>query len=578
MVASTENKKIQAPLRLGDLLVEKGVLTAAQIEHALAFQKNLPHRKLLGEVLVELEFVTEEQVLEVLAVAYDVPFATLSAKLVDANVFELLPKEYSEKQKVLPLFLVGGKLTLAMAEPANVFLVEEIERMTGHVVQVVAATEKDILSTLQSISANDGVFVIEDLVDDIEEADLKYVESQVEDISDIEAGGDESPVIRLVNGIVFGAVRDGASDIHIEPDENTLRVRYRVDGRLYEKANPPASMLPAIVSRVKIMGGMDISERRIPQDGGITVQVKGRQVDLRVSTMPGKFGEKVVIRIIDRGNAMKTLSQLGFSSEMIDRYRQVIHQPNGVVLVTGPTGSGKSTTLYGTLNEINSNEINISTVEDPVEYSIAGVNQFQVQERAGFTFAGALRALLRQDPDVIMVGEVRDEETARIANQAALTGHMVLSTLHTNDAPSAVTRLIDIGLEPYLVAATIRGVLAQRLVRKICHLCKEKVDQTSDVQRAVKTLVGNGEPVQELYHGVGCNKCRMTGYSGRIGIYELLTPSDALLEVVSKGGTLQDIKRKAIEDSCYITLREDGIEKVKAGLTTIDEILRATTV
>ena len=576
--ANSKNTAVAAP-RVGDLLLEKGIVSQDQIEQALAYQKNnRGHRKLLGEVLVELEFVTNEQVMEALADAYGVPFARITSQLSDPKVVGLLQRDFLEKQKVLPLFLIEGKLTVAMPEPTNVFLIEEIERLTGHSVQVVATTAKDIQDTLGSVLPDGNVFVIDDVMDDAANADLSVVEKQVTDLSDLEGSASESPVIKLVNYIVFSAVKENASDIHIEPDDNTLRVRYRVDGRLYEKVSPPHQMLAAVVSRIKIMAGLDISERRVPQDGGITIVIDKRQIDLRVSTCPGKFGEKVVIRIIDTRNAMTSLEQLGFGYEMLEKFRETIHQPNGVFLVTGPTGSGKSTSLYASLNEINDEAINISTVEDPVEYNLAGVNQFQVNEKAGFTFSGALRSLLRQDPDVIMLGEIRDQETARIATQAALTGHMVLSTLHTNDAPSAITRLYNIGVESYLVAASIRGVLAQRLVRKICKHCKEPVEMTPKVRHSLDQLaVAGAQPIETVYQGTGCNHCRNTGYAGRLGIYELMIPDDECLDLISRGAGLQELRRHIEAGDGYITLRADGLEKVRAGLTTLEELFKATT-
>jgi type IV pilus assembly protein PilB len=563
--------------RVGDLLLEKGLITPDQVEQALAYQKNSGHRRLLGEVLVELDMVSQDQVMEVLAEAYGVPFARLSPKLVDPAAIALLEREFLEQQHVLPLFLVEGKLTVAMPEPTNVFLIEEVERLTGHTVQVVATTASDIETTLQSMLPDGNVFVIDDVMSDVAEADLSVVEKQITDLSDLEGSASESPVIKLVNFIVYAAVKDSASDIHIEPDDGKLRVRYRVDGRLYEKISPPYAMLPAVVSRIKIMAGLDISERRVPQDGGITIVIDKRQIDLRVSTCPGKFGEKVVIRIIDTRNAMTGLAQLGFAPDMLETLRNTLHQPNGVFLVTGPTGSGKSTTLYASLNELNEESVNISTVEDPVEYNLAGVNQFQTNDKAGFTFAGALRSLLRQDPDIIMLGEIRDQETARIATQAALTGHMVLSTLHTNDAPSAITRLYNVGVEPYLVAAAIRGVQAQRLVRRVCPACKEPAEMTHTLERTLRQLNdAGGPPVETVYHGTGCAKCRDTGYAGRLGIYELMVPDDECLDLISRGAGLQEIRRHVSQGSGYTTLRQDGLEKVRAGLTTLEELFRAT--
>lgn len=564
------------PPRVGDLLLEKGLVSAEQIKQALAYQKSRGNKKLLGEVLVELEFVATHQVMEALADTYGVPFARLTPGLVDPKAVGLLEREFLESQSLLPLFLVQGKLTLAMAEPTNVFLVDEVERMTGYSVQIVATTPQDIEETLKTILPDGNIFVIDDMMD-VSETDLSVVEKQITDLSDLEGSASESPVIKLVNYIVYAAVKDGASDIHVEPDDGKLRVRYRVDGRLYEKICPPHQMLAAVVSRIKIMAGLDISERRVPQDGGITIVIDKRQIDLRVSTCPGKFGEKVVIRIIDTRNAMTSLEKLGFGHEMLETFRATIHEPNGVFLVTGPTGSGKSTSLYAALNEINNEAINISTVEDPVEFNLPGVNQFQVNDKAGFTFSGALRSLLRQDPDVIMLGEIRDQETAKIATQAALTGHMVLSTLHTNDAPSAITRLYNIGVEPYLVAASIRGVLAQRLVRKICTSCKEQVEMTPALERTMERLVGpNDTPIDVVYHGAGCPKCRETGYAGRIGIYELMVPDDECLDLISRGSGLQELRRHVEAGNSYTTLRQDGLEKVRAGLTTLEELFKAT--
>jgi len=564
-------------VRVGDLLVEKGLVTEEQIGKALAFQKDRGHKKLLGEVLIDLEYVTEAQVMEALAEAYGIPYVHLEAKVVDPAILDVLPKDFRDQQCVLPLFLVNGKLTLAVAEPANVFVVEEVQRITGHSVQLVAATAKDIQTTQQAQIAGDTGMVIDELIDDIDEEDLTVVEQQITDLTDgSEDSANDSPVIKLVNYLLFTAVQEGASDIHIEPDDSALRVRYRVDGQLYQKMNPPIKMLPAVVSRIKIMAKLDISERRVPQDGGISIRISKRQVDLRVSTMPGKFGEKVVIRIIDKNNAMTGLHQIGFSQTMHDQFASIISQPNGIVLVTGPTGSGKSTTLYGALRHINKESVNISTVEDPVEMNIPGINQFQTNEKAGFTFATALRALLRQDPDVVMLGEIRDQETARIATQAALTGHMVLSTLHTNDAPSAITRLFNVGVEPYLVAASIRGALAQRLVRRICKSCKEPVKLNDNMKRTVERLGPKAQAVQEFYQGDGCKACRGTGYAGRAGIYELFIPNDDALDAITRGASLQELK-KIGEASGYITLLQDGLEKVGAGVTTIEELVSAIT-
>lgn len=428
------------------------------------------------------------------------------------------------------------------------------------------------------VRAKQTFFVIDDAGDDLDIDNIETVTAHSIDMSDPAAGVDDSPVIKLVNYIILSAVRESASDIHIEPDDGTLRVRYRVDGRLYEKIEPPYHMLAALVSRIKIMAALDISERRVPQDGAITIRVDNRQIDLRVSTMPGKFGEKVVMRIVDQKNAVASLDKLGFSEKMLHTLRLLISQPNGVVLVTGPTGSGKSTTLYGALAEINREDINISTVENPVEYNLAGINQFQTHDKAGFTFAKALRALLRQDPDVVMLGEIRDQETAKIATQAALTGHMVLSTLHTNDAPSAVTRFINVGVEPYLVAAALRGVLAQRLVRKTCSYCAEPATFDEKEQRIVEHLAEEGYEITGAMKGAGCKKCRQSGFAGRLGLYEIFVPDAECMDAVSKGASLQEIRMLAGKGSEYLTLKEDGIDKINAGLTTLEEVFKVVAV
>ena len=563
-------------VRIGDLLLETGLISREQLDQALAYQRENGQGKLLGEIVVELKFVTEEQVMEQLAHAYGVPFARVSPKISDPKVIDVLPRDYLEKNNVLPMFLVQGKLTIAVHEPTNVFLIDEIQRMTGHPVQIVASTARDIRATLQVYLPAANVFVIDELVEDIQPDDLTVVEKEIADLASLENSANNSPVIKLVNYLIFSAVHEGASDIHIEPGDKWLRVRFRVDGILFEKLKPPYQMHAAVVSRIKIMSGLDISERRVPQDGGMTVLINKRPVDLRVSTMPGKFGEKVVMRVIDNRNTQTSLEPLGFSYPMLQKFRHLIQQPNGIVLVTGPTGSGKSTTLYAALNEISNDEVNICTVEDPVEYNLAGVNQFQVNDKIGFTFSGALRSLLRQDPDIVMLGEIRDQETARIATQAALTGHLVLSTLHTNDAPSAVTRLFNIGVEPYLVAASLRGVLAQRLLRRICPHCKEPVGVTPVVQRAVQQMGETpGTTIETLFRGRGCSKCRNTGYSGRVGAFELLVPDDELLDAISRGAPLQELRR-LVRAGGFIGLRQDGLEKVKAGLTTMEELLSAT--
>ena len=403
--------------------------------------------------------------------------------------------------------------------------------------------------------------------------EFSLVETKVEDIGNLEQAAGDSPVIKLVNYLIFNAVKDRASDIHIEPGDGSFRVRFRVDGRLVEKLRPPPRMQAAVVSRVKIMAGMDIAERRVPQDGGIHVMMDKRPVDLRVSTMPGKHGEKVVVRVIDNDKAGVNLEKLGFGVDTLKRFRKLLDLPNGILLVTGPTGSGKSHhPLRRPGGDERGNDTNICTVEDPVEYSLAGVNQFQVNEKAGFTFAGALRALLRQDPDVMMIGEVRDVETAKLATQASLTGHLVFSTLHTNDACGAVTRLYNLGVEPYLVGATVSGVLAQRLVRKLCPHCRVADRPEPNEKRAIERVAG---AVETVYRPKGCDRCRGLGFSGRVGVYELFVPDDACGELMSRGAPLGDLREAAVKAGMG-SLRSDGIEKVKSGVTTLEEVYRVT--
>ena len=557
-------------LQLGQLLQERGIVTAEQIEQALAEQSEKGHRKLLGELLVELGYCTENQIASALAQAYGLPYAQVTPKLCDAKMLEVLPREFLEEHIVLPLFKVYDVLTVAVSEPTNVFLIDEIEHITGCRVQVVCATAKDIKATLQSYLPAANVFVIDDIIDDEQLEDFTLIENITEDIGNLEEIAGQSPVVKLVNHLIYDAVRENASDIHIEVDDKVLRVRYRVDGCLYEKMRPPHQMHPAIVSRIKIMADLDIAQRRLPQDGGIHVMLEGRSVDLRVSVMPANFGEKVVIRIIDPQRVIFNFETLGFTYDNLQKFRQVIQSPNGMILVTGPTGSGKNTTLYAALSELNSEEVNICTVEDPVECNIVGVNQFEVHSGSGFTFATALRSLLRQDPDIVMVGEIRDMDTANIAVQAALTGHLVFSTLHTNDSIGAVTRLLDLGVAPYLVSASLKGVLAQRLVRKICPNCKTKYEPAAGIRKYVEKI---GCEVSEYYRGVGCRKCRNTGHIGRIAIHELFVPDEDIRELICEGKSQKSILAKA-QANGMVGLQIDGIEKVKAGIVAIEEVFR----
>ena len=563
---------VENKMQLGQLLLARGVVTAEQIEQALKEQKEKGHRKLLGELLVEMGYCSENQIASALAQSYGVPYAQVGPKICDPKTLDILPREFLQEYIVLPLFKVRDVLTVAVSEPTNVFLIDEIERISGCKVQIVCSTSKDIKATLQTYLPAANVFVIDDIIDDEGLEDFTLIESITQDIGNLEEIAGQSPVVKLVNYLLYNAVRENASDIHIEPDDKKLRVRYRVDGKLYEKLCPPHQMHAAIVSRVKIMADLDIAQRRLPQDGGIHVLMEGRPIDLRVSVMPGNFGEKVVIRIIDPHKVLFSLESLGFTYENLKLFREVIQAPNGIVLVTGPTGSGKNTTLYAALSELNSEEVNICTVEDPVECNIGGINQFQVNPAAGFEFATALRSLLRQDPDIIMVGEIRDQATANIAVQAALTGHLVLSTLHTNDAPGAVTRLLDLNVAPYLVGASLIAVLAQRLVRKICANCKTEYDPPVTIRKVAEKAGGK---IEQFYRGVGCKKCRNTGYAGRIAIHELFVPNDEIIEMITERTSLKKLRAKALQHG-MVSLHVDGIEKVRAGIVSVEEVLRTT--
>jgi type IV pilus assembly protein PilB len=437
----------------------------------------------------------------------------------------------------------------------------------------VVTTAADINRIVEAITQSSVDVKVDEIIKDMAEDDVQLVqEAKADDVTDLEKMGSESPVIRFVNYLIFDALKQGASDIHIEPKEKQLQIRYRIDGILFQAMNPPHAMAPAIVSRLKIMANLDISERRLPQDGRIRAVVNNRKIDLRMSTLPTVGGEKVVMRILDTKSINVSLDDLGFSENALTIWKNQIDQPHGIILVTGPTGSGKTTTLYSSLRQMDANKLNISTVEDPVEYHLASVNQTQMHERIGMTFAKALKALLRQDPDVVMLGEIRDNETATIAVQAALTGHLVLSTLHTNDAPSSITRLINIGVEPYLISSALNAVLAQRLVRKICKECRAEFEPSDEMKEflALQGFAGN-----KTFKGKGCDRCRKTGYTGRLGIYEMLVMDDSLRDMVTRNPDVVQF-RKLCRERGLVTLREDGFDKVMKGLTTVDEIIRVT--
>jgi type IV pilus assembly protein PilB len=558
--------------RLGDLLVQRGYLTEEQLQNVLEEQRSSRGTKLLGELLVDRGWANEDQVLECLAVELGLPFVKLDSRLFDVKIVDSLSRELIDKHTVLPLFKVRDTLTVAISEPTNVFLVEQLREYAKCEIQVVIATGKDIRRMVQTYLPNERVFVIDDIIEDARDDAVKLIEASVEDIAVAAEAAGQSPIIKLVNYILYNAVKDRASDIHIEPGDRLLRIRYRVDGALYQSLELPMNLAPAVASRIKIMASLDISERRLPQDGRIHVLMEGHPIDLRISTLPGQFGEKVVIRILDNQTINFSLQQLGFSSDIFEQFSAQLDRSNGIALVTGPTGSGKSTTLYSALNTINSIEANVCTVEDPIEFQLAGINQFQTNEKIGLTFAAVLRSLLRQDPDVILVGEIRDAETARVAIQAALTGHLVFSTLHTNDACGTVTRLIDMGIEGYLLAASLNMVLAQRLCRRLCPKCRKPYDPPKDVRQVMERY---GIECDTFYRPVGCKKCRNTGFSGRIAIHELLIIDDHMREIIATNPTL-GVLREAARQAGMITLRYDGLRKVKEGITTVEEVLQSS--
>ncbi len=556
--------------QLGQILIDEGVLTQEALDEALTHQQGADKR--LGQVLIERGLASEAQVMRCLALQFGRPFVRPTADKVSRDVLDRLPTDLLNAHSVLPLEVRDGVLTVATDDPANVFLFDEIKRLTGMGVRIVVACRSDIAAVLDEFDRGETAMQVEELISGVEDNDVEVVETESDELPDLEKVAGESPIIRLANYIISDAVKQGASDIHIEPSETNLRVRYRIDGALFEMMKPPLGMHAALISRIKIMANLDISERRLPQDGRIRAMVRGGVVDLRVSTLPTTAGEKCVIRILDNSSITIGLERLGFSPDNLAMFRAQIAQPHGIILVTGPTGSGKTTTLYSALQELKSDSINISTVEDPVEYRLGFVNQVQVIDRIGMTFAAALRSLLRQDPDIIMVGEIRDSETAKISVQAALTGHLVLSTLHTNDAPSSITRLINIGIEPYLIAASLNAVVAQRLVRRICKHCATEYVPSDELKQFLDI---QGLTDVKLMRGAGCPKCRNTGYCGRVALYEMLIMDDTVRDLVTSNPSVTELRR-LLRERGMVTLREDGFEKMRQGHTTIEEVLRVT--
>ena len=563
--------------KLGRMLVAANLLNEQQIEKAIALQQKEGGR--IGSILVRLGYIEENTLLEFLSKQYGIKSLDLNKVEIDSTIIKLIPTEVVQKYTVIPVRRVGSVLTIAMLDPSNIFAIDDIKFMTGYDVDVVVATETAIKATMAKYydtSALNLQQVLKSMDVTDEGLDIlseKDAEEQV-DLRELKEALEEAPVVKLVNLILTDAIKKGSSDIHIEAYEKKFRVRYRVDVILYEVMNPPLKLRAALTSRLKIMAELDIAERRLPQDGRIKLKIKDREIDLRVSTLPCLFGEKVVLRILDKGSLSFDLTKLGFEQKSLEDLTKAIHSPYGMVLVTGPTGSGKSTTLYSALQQINEIGINIMTAEDPVEYNLVGVNQVQMKEEIGLNFAVALRSFLRQDPDVVLVGEIRDYETAEIAVKAALTGHLVLSTLHTNDAPSTITRLLNMGIEPFLVASSVILIIAQRLVRRICKECKEE----DKVPHSVLTDLGFSEQEANsvvCYKGKGCPNCNDTGYRGRIALYEVMYIGEEIRELILEGASAVEIKKKAVANGMK-NLRMAGLTKLKDGMTSVEEILRST--
>jgi type IV pilus assembly protein PilB len=566
--------------RLGEILLKDSLISPDQLKQALEYQKRNGGR--LGTCLVKLGLVSDDDITAVLSRQYGIPSINLKFYEIDPTVIKLVPQETAIRYQIVPLSRVGSTLTIAMTDPTNVFAMDDIKFMTGFNVEPVVASETAISEAIHKFygdveSVEELDKVMKDLADE-DSLELTGEDAETMDLEELEKAAEEAPIIKLCNLILTDAVKRGASDIHVEPYEKELRVRFRIDGVLQNVMAPPLKLKDAITSRVKIMSKLDISEKRLPQDGRIMIKYskdgKRKELDFRVSTVPTLFGEKIVLRLLDKENLRLDMTKLGFEPESLQRFERAILKPYGMVLVTGPTGSGKTNTLYSSVARLNTPETNIMTAEDPVEFQLPGINQVQMKEQIGLNFASALRAFLRQDPNIILVGEIRDFETAEIAVKAALTGHLVLSTLHTNDAPSTISRLMNMGIEPFLVATSVNLIGAQRLVRRICSGCKEPL------QVQPEALIDAGFPADEahktlVYHGRGCGTCNNTGYKGRVGLYEVMEITDDLRELILVGASALELKKKALE-SGMITLRRSGLQKVAGGLTTMEEVLRET--
>ncbi|UCE83237.1 MAG: type IV-A pilus assembly ATPase PilB [Deltaproteobacteria bacterium] len=557
--------------KLGNFLVREGLITAEQLESALQEQK--ANGGMLGSNLVKMGFIEEAELMEFLSKQFGVPSTDPSKLDVDSEVIEMIPGNIVQKYKIVPISLEGQTLTIAMVDPSNIFIIDDIKFLTRKNIRVTVATESSIKLAMDRFY--DAGASLEEVMSEFDEEGVDVIDSSEDiDLGELESAAEQAPVVKLVNLILVDAIKKMASDIHIEPYEKSFRVRYRIDGVLYEVMKPPMKLKNALISRLKIMSRLDIAERRLPQDGRIKLKTKGREMDFRVSVLPTLFGEKVVLRLLDKSNLQLDMTKLGFEEKQLRDFKEAIYKPFGMVLVTGPTGSGKTTTLYSGLSELNKSTENISTAEDPVEFNLGGINQVQIHESIGLSFAAALRSFLRQDPDIIMVGEIRDFETAEIAIKAALTGHMVLSTLHTNDAPSTVNRMLNMGVEPFLVSSAVNLILAQRLARRICLECKEQLEIPQE------TLLDLGVPEEEVggfscFHGTGCPTCSQTGYKGRIALYEVMPLYEEIKELVLVGASSAEIKREAMRLG-MLTLRQSGINKLKEGITTVEEVVRCS--
>ncbi|MBB6177432.1 type IV pilus assembly protein PilB [Anoxybacillus tengchongensis] len=550
--------KKQERKRLGDLLIEAGLITKEQLEETL--KEKAPGQK-LGDALLQRGYITEQQLIEVLEFQLGIPHVSLYRYPIDPKLTNLVPKEFAKRNMLIPLKQEGDRLFVAMADPMDFFAIDDLRLSTGFHIEVAIASKDDILRAINKYY---------DIDDSVEEfLNIAPVQESREQEKLVE---DDSPIVRLVNQILQMAVEQRASDIHIDPQETKVVIRYRIDGILRTERALPKHMQGMLTARIKILANMDITEHRVPQDGRIKMNIDFHPIDLRVSTLPTIYGEKIVMRVLDLGAALNDLNKLGFNKVNLQRFIQLIEQPTGIVLITGPTGSGKSSTLYAALNRLNGEHVNIITIEDPVEYQLEGVNQIQVNPNVGMTFAEGLRSILRQDPNIIMVGEIRDRETAEVAIRASLTGHLVLSTLHTNDALSTVARLIDMGVEPFLVATSLSGVVSQRLVRRVCRDCQAEHEPT---KREIDIFARRGLKIEKVMRGRGCPTCNMTGYKGRIALHELMVMSDDMRKVILNGEPLSKLRELAIKNK-MIFLIDDGLLKVKQGLTTTEEVLRVS--